>query len=528
MLDASSLAGAKVLIAVAAAALIAAEVLRGVRVRRTDRWLLVCAVLAAAAYFAPVMQRGGLVHRWELFHYYLGAKYQPELGYERLYACVTEVDVADGVTNARQRRVRDLHTDVLVTGAEAMARAGSCERALGPARFAAFHSDVRAFRRLFGARSRWEPLFRDHGYNPPPLWTLMGRSLASLHAPTLGFLTLLASFDPLLMAASIALLGWSFGRRVALLAVIFWGTQAPADFSWVGGGFLRQDWLFIAIAGVALAKRDRPALAGAALVTAGLLRLFPAVLLFGLGVSVLASSLRRRSLAPEYRWLLGGALTALVVLGCASSLALGASSYAQFWEHIQLRTGSITNHLGLRTLFAYSPRDSVLRLANDALLDPATPWLSARALRLTQTAIAYRVAAATVIACVGFATWRIRSAWLAVVLSLPLVPALTEPSCYYYSVWVLALPLARLRPAVGVSLLGVAAAGQLLTLGSAQDDARYFELALLYVGSMLVLLVSFTESPRARFETWLRRRPRVRGLAPNQADKMPLSIGDTL
>lgn len=518
MLDASLLAGAKLLAALAAAALIGAEVLNGARARRTERCLVACAVLAAAAYFAPIAERGGLVHRWEMFHYYLGAKYQPELGYERLYACVTEVDVEDGVRNARERRVRDLHTDVLVTGAEALARAGSCERALGPARFAAFHSDVRAFRRLFGTRARWEPLFHDHGYNPPPLWTLLGRKLASLHAPTLGFLTLLASLDPLLMAASIALLGWGFGRRVALLAIIFWGTQAPADFAWTGGGFLRQDWLFFAIAAVAFAKRERPALAGAALVTAALLRLFPAVLLFGLGVSVLAASVRRRTLAPEHRWLLGGALVALVVLAGASGAALGASSYVAFWEHIQLRTGSITNHMGLRTLFAYSPRDSVERLANHALLDPATPWLSARAARLARTAFAYHVAAAAVVACVAFATWRVRKTWLAVVLALPLVPALTEPSCYYYSVWVLALPLARLRPAVGVTLLGVAAAGQLLTLGSAQDDARYFELALLYVGSMLVLLVSFTESPRARLATWLRRQQRSRALATNGAD----------
>jgi hypothetical protein len=131
MLDASLLAGAKLLAALAAAALIGAEVLNGARARRTERCLVACAVLAAAAYFAPIAERGGLVHRWEMFHYYLGAKYQPELGYERLYACVTEVDAEDGVRNARERRVRDLHTDVLVTGAEALA-VRSSSRGSGP------------------------------------------------------------------------------------------------------------------------------------------------------------------------------------------------------------------------------------------------------------------------------------------------------------------------------------------------------------------------------------------------------------
>jgi len=502
----AALALVKLVLALVAATMVGAEVLGRRRERRTERVLAVCAVLATAAYFAPAIARGGLVHRWEMFHYYLGSKYQPELGYERLYACVTEVDMGDGIRNARTRRVRDLRTDVLVTGGQAVERAGSCEAALGGERFAAFQADVRTFRHVVGSRARWEPMFEDHGYNPPPLWTLVGRTLASLHAATLGYLTLLASLDVVLMAGTIALLAWGFGRRVALLGAIFWGTQAPADFSWVGGGFLRQDWLFCAVAGVALLRRGRPALAGAALVTAALLRLFPAVLLFGLGVSVLAASLRRHALTGEQRRLLGGALATLLVLVGASTLALGLDSYAAFWEHIQLRTGAITNHMGLRTLFAYAPNASVEQLANHELLDPAAPWASARALRLAGLDLAYRATAALVLGVVAFTAFRVRSAWLAVSLSLPLVPALTEPSCYYYSVWLLALPLARARPAVGVTLLGVAAAGELIVLQVRAYDVRYFELALLYVGSMLVMLISFTDSPRARFVAWRRRK----------------------
>jgi hypothetical protein len=506
IVEPSCLAAVKFVVALVAATILGAEVLKRELGRYTERVLVACALLGAASYFAPAFERAGFVHRWEMFHYYLGAKYQPELGYERLYACVTEADVSDGIRNARERRVRDLHTDALVTGAEAVARAGSCEGALGATRFAEFRSDVKTFRHLVGSRARWEPMLQDHGYNPPPLWTLVGRSLARLQAPTLGYLTLLASLDLGLMAGAVALLGWGFGRRIALLAVIFWGTQAPADFSWVGGGFLRQDWLFAALAGLVLLRRRRPGLAGVALVTAALLRLFPAVLLFGLGASVLGTSLRRRALSADHRRLLAAALAALVVLVGASAAVLGADSYARFWEHIQLRTGAISNHMGLRTLFAYTPSASIAELVNHTLVDPAAPWISARAARLAELGAAYRLAAAVVVALVAFAAFHARRTWIAVALALPLVPALTEPSCYYYSVWVLALPLARLRPAVGVTLLGVAAAGQLLGIRSNDYDERYFALALLYVASMLVLLLSFSDVPLGHLRAWWQRR----------------------
>ena len=32
------------------------------------------------------------VHSWDQFHYYVGSKYQAELGYERLYACTAVKD----------------------------------------------------------------------------------------------------------------------------------------------------------------------------------------------------------------------------------------------------------------------------------------------------------------------------------------------------------------------------------------------------------------------------------------------------
>jgi hypothetical protein len=87
-------------------------------------------------------------------------------------------------------------------------------------------------------------------------------------------------------------------------------------------------------------------------------------------------------------------------------------------------------------------------------------------------------------------------------------------------VWVLALPLARVRPAVGVTLLGVAAGGQLVGLRYAAYDERYFALAVLYVGSALVLLVSFTETPAARLRAFRRRRERARRTSAGETARL--------
>jgi len=485
------------------------EVLARRRSPDARRILVTCAVLSAVAYFAPAFERDGFVHRWEMFHYYLGAKYQPELGYERLYTCVVAVDVADNVPGARTRHVRDLRNDALTTGDALLRSSPVCESTFSAARWSAFREDVRAFRRQSGSRRFWQSMSKDHGYNPPPHWTAVGGSLARLAPPTPRFLALLASLDVLLMAGAVALLAWGFGARVASVAVIFWGTQAASDFAWTGGGYLRQDWLFCAVLALACLRQKRPFSGGAALAAAALLRLFPALLVTGVVVGAARGLIANGQLSQSTRRICAGFATAAVLLVTLTLLAVPPSSYAEFWRHIQLRhSGIITNHMGLRTLFAFSPEARLSGLVDPALLDPSLPWVHARAARLASLGLAYRAAAAGVAALVLFTVARTRSAWLATALSLPLVVAVAEPSCYYYSMWLLAVPLARARPSVGVTLLGVAAAGQLVTLRFEAPDARYFALALLYVASALVLLCSFTDTPWARFHHFRAQRAR--------------------
>src|SRR5258706_4150088 len=121
----------------------------------------------------------------------------------------------------------------------------------------------------------------DHGYNPPPVWTVMGHFWSSLHPATDEYIRFLAYFDLCFLAGMFAAIYWAFGWRVFAVAAIFWGCQLPAEYFWTGGAFMRQDWLSWLVLSACLVRKPFYALAGAAFAYSTLFRVFPGGLLVG-------------------------------------------------------------------------------------------------------------------------------------------------------------------------------------------------------------------------------------------------------
>ena len=69
---------------------------------------------------------------------------------------------------------------------------------------------------------------------------------------------------------------WASGWRTMTVALLWWGTNYPARFTYIGGAFLRADWLAFAVIGICLARRGYLVPAGAAVGWSALLRVFPA------------------------------------------------------------------------------------------------------------------------------------------------------------------------------------------------------------------------------------------------------------
>jgi len=131
--------------------------------------ILVASVVVAAALSYPnfgVLHEHGDRHRhihlWDTFHYFMGAKYLPELGYSHLYeATYVAGRQLGGFADATT--VRDLTTDATLEGRTIDVDAVVAR--FSPSRWAAFVGDCRFF---FEHIRQWPLPLNDHGYNDPP------------------------------------------------------------------------------------------------------------------------------------------------------------------------------------------------------------------------------------------------------------------------------------------------------------------------------------------------------------------------
>jgi hypothetical protein len=489
----------KAVIAIAACVFILRTRTERDRSRRLRPAHLVLAFAAFAAYFHfGDLPFKGFFHRWETFHYYLGAKYSPELGYQNLYRCVAIADAETGAhASVARRKMRDLATDALVPAALALERPETCTVRFNAARWSEFRHDVVWFREAAADETWWEEMQQDHGYNAPPAFTLLARPLTEL-APLGGAsIFALASLDLFLMTGMVLLLGWAFGRRIAALGIVFWGTQAASEFFWTGGAFLRQDWLFFGVLSLCLLRKNHSTWAGAALAMAAALRVFPLLFFAGPLVVVAAAWLRRSAISRSYqRFLLGGALAFCLIAGTSAAVT-GPANARDFMTRVELRASShVTNHMGLRTLFSASSAGRLEHTADERLLDPTAPWVAARSERLSSLFPAYVVAVGALAALWVLAVARVRTLWIAVALGAALVPLVAEPASYYYSFVLLAVPLARILRSLEVALVGLAGAGQIIAIRFEWLDDRFVGLSVLYVAFALALIAAFSRKFR--------------------------------
>lgn len=296
------------------------------------------------------------VRVWNVYHYYLGAKYFSELGYTDLYDATLVAD-RDGERYFRGiSRVRNLH-DYAIEGRRYRLRSYD-PVAFEPERWQQFASDVRA---LSGHRpaDEWRGIFVDRGYNGTPLWTVVGGTLARLAPADRPLaLKLLASLDLLLLAATFVLIRRTFGVRLAALVLLLL-TISPVNAGRFVGGFLQFDWFCAVAAGCCWYRLRRDVVASAALAYAALTRIFP-VLFVVAGLIPAVAWARRHKRWPR-RPLRFAALFALWCgLGLMVSLANGRG--LDGWrEFVTAITVHREHHLygqrriGLQQIFTHEP-----------------------------------------------------------------------------------------------------------------------------------------------------------------------------
>jgi hypothetical protein len=345
----------------------------------------------------------------------------------------------------------------------------------------------------------------DHGYNASPAWGIAGSVLARTGPASDTQVLLLTLIDPLLLVVMWVLVGWAFGWEVACVALIFWGTSYPSRFYWGGGGFLRQDWLFLSVAALCFLKRGFPGVAGFALASAALIRVFPGLLFIGLALHAASDALqaRRFSLSREDRRILGGAALAILVLVPLGSFTAGGwvawPSFAQ--NAVKHSSTPLTNYMGLRTVLAYD-HESRAQLSAPLGLedDPFGVWKAARTRTFEERRYIFLPGAALLIALLAAAVHK-RPSWMAATLAVGLIAVLGEITCYYYSIFLAYAFLWTERQLLGAALCAVASVSAVIGLTTEWADVRYTLISLAFVVFVVLCTVAFAFSRDRSYTT---------------------------
>lgn len=437
-----------------------------------------------------------VIHPHDMTHNYLGAKYWRELGYGDLYRCVARAETELGNRPSRHTDwVRDLRTNHLMPVAELEEGAGRCER-FSPARWTAFVGDVQNLRKDVRDDRRGE-FYRDHGYNASPVGLMAAVPLTAALPSTRPGLAAIVVVDWCLVVLAGLIVANVFGWRVLVLALAWWGTSYATRYHFTGGGVLRNDWLLLSVASIALVRRGRDLAGGAAIGWATLLKVFPGVLAVGLIFHDLAR-MWRRSVVPSRgmsRRALGALLAVALLVPAASWVATGSASDLQPWAAFKANTdrlleGPFTNRIGLKAVLAWRPSSRMAEVRSLWLDWPGDLWR----IRQRENVAALRWVFWAVVA--GFLILLARASarhdpWVAMVLALGLIPIALDSSARYFGFVAAYALLWPLVPWVGPALCGLSF-GTLVapTLLRSEDDA-YALISLLVVLFVLAVTSAF-------------------------------------
>lgn len=551
----------KAMIAIVAAGCVFYEQHRvGMRRPVAERWKrfvgVILALAATSAYFTGFkFGYPKFYHRWDQYHYYMGAKYFHELGYDGLYKCTViaqdelgtvvapppdmdfvyerRLDMTKEVRHP-DKKIRNLGGDnLLMPVTEVLEHPEICKASFTPERWNEYKDDVRFFR-MGSDKTYWEDMQKDHGYNPPPVWTVGGYFFASMNPagkvytlPMIGktvWLQILAMLDVAYCIGMFAAIWWAFGWRIFAVSAIFWGCQASAPAYWTLGAFLRQDWLFWLVFSVCLARKGYPALSAASLVYSALTRIFPGLAVIGwLAVTGHQLYRHRRLTKTQTRMLLGGTLAAAVLLPLSIKVA-GPTSYQDFYRHtleVHDRT-PLTNHMGLRVLISQKlpfeipalgintgPASGRMKYTRDEkLTDAFDVWKHMRNERYAKYRPVGWAIIALSLAYFVYVTRRIKSMWVALCLGQVFIILLSQLTCYYYVFMILLAPLTKAKRQLEVPLFGFAALTQFAYIVFGYYDDKFWVLTLLSLLACFGVLCSFlTEADRTEILRRLGRKP---------------------
>lgn len=288
----------KVWILLAGLVLVAAWNLVPKGLHRARLWVLVALTLMATLNYG----RWGTdliskkVDTYDLVHYYLNAKYFDELGYYDLYPAGMFADHSNGgphfqegykymAQNAAGHGMRPIEHGVergkIVS-----------EENFTPERWSQFEHDFLHIQRVIPGFSDklYRQMIQDHGFNGTLPWVLVAKPLADV--VPVEHIKLICYVDLVLLLVGVAFVYWGYGGVPALFCWFFLMTSYSVRWPTITWAYLRYDYVAALLMGMALLKKGKHLWAGVATGYAAVIRLFPAMWMYGPGAKGVAQLVR--------------------------------------------------------------------------------------------------------------------------------------------------------------------------------------------------------------------------------------------
>jgi len=296
------------------------------------------------------------VHLHDVAHYYLGSKYFTELGYRDLYTAMLRAEAEAYDNHFKAIEARDLETYDRVHIRTLLQKSDPVKATFTTERWRDFKLDVGYFRDALDRQ--YGKVLIDHGFNPTPVWVVIGSALSRwVPAGSETGILLLTLLDPLLLVGILLAVTWAYGREATLLSVIYFCVIFGASFAWTGGAFLRYFWLAAAVIGFCCLRRRRHAAAGALFALATMLRVFPVYFVVPLALRAVTIALARRSVPRRYReFFISFATAACLLMAATGFLPRSFGHWFEFRANLSTHVRQISpNLVGLTRILAHIP-----------------------------------------------------------------------------------------------------------------------------------------------------------------------------
>jgi hypothetical protein len=310
-------------------------------------------------------------HWHEIYHYYLGAKYFPELGYNGLYEAVLLADSKSVKPMITKNFLRSLREPTYpITREEGLKRAK--EEFLPKfttERWAEFKGDLEQMKEF--AADDWLDLgMFDAGYNPPPTWAVLGYNISNLISinqseaffdlrPSWYQMEFLPLIDLAMLLILCLLIFRYFGFVYFSCFVLLFTTSYVAGMGWISGSLLRYTWFFALSLGILFLLKERFLLAGCFLALSTMDRIFPIVFAVSAGLGLIAKFLMNRN-NENYKNIVNytkAFLITAIIMFSISVMQFGFDSWKSFFTKIEAHNKMFfVHHIGYKRLAVFDAK----------------------------------------------------------------------------------------------------------------------------------------------------------------------------